>query len=368
MTTVTLSDGTVLDMDSRWLRSCCRCELCGDSTAGIRWFSPSDVGSDISATSTWADGAAVHVVWSDGHTSLFDAEQLVELMTSEIPGRAPRRSLLDGVPVVTYDDCLTDDAALFAAQTALHEVGAVHMPGAPAAPHGTAELANRFGPVRVTSYGEVQTFITKSTPKTAAETVKAQHPHTDEPYRYSPPGFLFFHSVVSGPVGEGTTVLADGFAAADQLRRVNPAAFEVLTSTPIPFHREHASEVHFETRSLPITLASDGSIEAVRFNHRCLAPLDPRTPRLTELLDALASFCAIFESPANQIAIHLNAGDMLAFDNHRTMHGRSSFGENVDRHLRSCNVDRDAVHSGFRVLSRRLTGAVPTGLAQGPTT
>ena len=368
MMKVTLQDGSGLELDELWLRSCCRCEECGDSTAGIRWLTPSDLDPDVTAASVHAEHGAVHVMWSDGHLSAFDATWLVETMDQGTVQVTSAKSVLDGVPVVGYGDCMADDQALLAAHTALHEVGVVHLPGGPVAPQGTAELAGRFGPVRTTSYGAVQTFVTKSAPKTAAETVKAQHPHTDEPYRYSPPGFLFFHSVAAAPVGEGTTLLVDGFAAAEQLRRDDPDSFELLTTTRIPLHREHAGEVHFEARSVPITLGSDGSIEGIRFNHRCLAPLNPNADNVTDILGALGAFCSIFESAENQIAIHLNSGEMLAFDNHRIMHGRTAFGHNVHRHLRSCNVDRDAVHSSYRVLANRLTKTVPTGLAQGPTT
>ncbi|MCA0010558.1 TauD/TfdA family dioxygenase [Mesorhizobium sp. B292B1B] len=46
---------------------------------------------------------------------------------------------------------------------------------------------------------------------------------------------------------------------------------------------------------------------------------------------------------------------MLVFDNQRVLHGRTAFDPTLAvRHLRSCNVDRDGVHSAFRTLARRF--------------
>lgn len=52
---------------------------------------------------------------------------------------------------------------------------------------------------------------------------------------------------------------------------------------------------------------------------------------------------------------HQFAGKQRAYAGDRGMHGRTEFDPTLAvRHLRSCNLDRDGVHSAFRTLARRF--------------
>ena len=360
--------GTSVTVSQRWLRSICICSECGDSTAGLRWLSPAESPRHPEALSTNETAGALDVRWSDGHRSTFDSQWLLAATTSS-EGTVEPTLATSKIDWCRYEDCLESDETLLDALHAVNTAGVVGFRGAPADPSDTVALARRFGPVRTTSYGEVQDFTTKPNPKTAAETSREQQPHTDEPFRYYPPGFLFFHSIAAAPVGQGSTTLVDGFDAAEQLRLADPASFTRLATNTVTFHRRHGTEVHFETTSTVFTLDDGDRLAAVRFNPRCLAPLDLRANDVDGMLESLGAFAAIVESPANQLTIHLEPGDVLAFDNHRMMHGRTAFDAKAVRHLRSCNVDRDAVHSTYRVLAQRFAATQPRiRLAQGPTT
>ena len=50
----------------------------------------------------------------------------------------------------------------------------------------------------------------------------------------------------------------------------------------------------------------------------------------------------------------LSAGDVVVVDNHRVMHGRSSFDQRSKRRLRTCTTDRDEFHGYWRDLAYRL--------------
>lgn len=357
--------GTTISADARWLRACCRCDECGDSSAGLRWFSPSGL-TEVAAVDLTLDDSTLHVHWNDGHRSRFDRAVLeARLVPTAAPTIEAGPNLLD-LPLVPRDHAAvcTDDEALHAAIDELVRHGVTRFRSTPPGAEHTARLARRFGPIRTTSYGEVQEFRTVANPKTAAETGRAQTPHTDEPFRYSPPGYLFFHSAEAAPEGEGSSLLVDGVEAARHLRAADPEAFEVLATVPIRLHRRHADEVDFETRACVLTLDAAGEPSGVRLNTRCLADLDPHEPRLGALLHALAAYTRIIESPEHQRIVHLHAGDMLAFDNHRIMHGRTAFSDRWPRHLLSCNVDRDAVHSTWRVLAA-AHGSAPAVLSAG---
>lgn len=369
----TTVDGESVSADPRWLRSTCRCVECGDSSAGLRWFSPSTLAAQGSTDVDrfTLDNGELHVVFGDGHVSAYDRAELEHRLRSFPEPSASGKvgdSLVDALLAAhDFESCMTNDDALFVAIDELVRLGITRFTGAPQEPSGTAEFAERFGPVRHTSYGPVQEFKTVANPRTAAETGRAQIPHTDEPYRYNPPGFLFFHSAVAGPEGQGSSLFVDGFAAAEELRRTNLDAFETLATVPVPVHRLHEDDVHFLTESRVITIGPDDTLEAIRLNTRCFADLDPTDSRTGEVLDALAALVAIIELPHQQRVLHLHAGDMVAFDNHRVMHGRTAFSDSTARHLLSCNVDRDAVHSTWRVLSAQR-GHAAGRLPQGPST
>lgn len=347
-----LVGGAERSFDAALVRSWCRCGECGDTTTGKRWVSPTDIPADVQPARVEQSGSRVQVDWSDGHRSAFD----LDLVIAPMPAGGPSPSMPIG-PIPRFDHAalMADDAVLFDAVGALATAGVIHVVDGPAEAVATVPFAERFGPIRVTSYGQVQVFITDTEARTAAHTGVGQHPHTDEPFRYCPPGFLFFHSVESAPPGEGTSTLVDGFAAAERLRATDPAAFDWLAATPVEFHRRHEHDVSFSTRSRVITTSpEDGAVEALRINHRCLAPVDPDGADARRTLEAIRALSEIVEDPDNHTRLHLEAGEFLVFDNHRIMHGRTAFSDVHPRHLRSCNVDRDEVHSRYRVLGEQL--------------
>jgi gamma-butyrobetaine dioxygenase len=267
--------------------------------------------------------------------------------------------LTDRLPQVDAAAARDDDATLYNALASLRDFGIVRLTDAPSDAEATAAIAERFGPIRTTSYGKLQDLISTPDPKVAGQTARAQVPHTDEPFRYGPPGVIFFHCVEAGADGGGTSLMVDGFQVAERLRTEHPDAYELLSREPLPFHREHAGEVSFQAEGRAICLDRAGRVTGLRFNDRCLAPPELPRERADALLDALARLVEQVRDPANQVRIHLQPGDVLAFDNHRVLHGRTEFDPNrARRHLRSCHVDRDAVHSAARVLASRFDPAM----------
>jgi len=221
---------------------------------------------------------------------------------------------------------------------------------------------------RETSYGRVFDLISKPDSRVAGETSRAQLAHTDEPFRYSPPGFILFHAIKTAAESGGTSIMVDGFKVAQKLKEARPEAFDLLTSAGITHRRQHEGEVHFETESHVISLDVEGFVTGIRFNDRCLV-LQPGDPARTEaLLDAIGAFSALLEEESLQYRHQLKPGELLIFDNGRVLHGRTEFDPSIGmRHLRSCNIDRDAVHSAFRTLAARFAPQEATDvLYQGP--
>jgi len=357
--------GGVNRLHARWLRTACRCEHCGDTRPGLRWLTPADVPTNArpAEVAVTDGGGRLEVVWADGHRSAYKAAWLAKAAYDDAGNRArwrlrPRTwdaGMRRRLRAVDHGAAMADDAALFEALCALRDDGIVRLTNGPKEASGTADIAERFGPVRATSYGRVQDLISRPDPKVAGETARAQVPHTDEPFRYSPPGFIFFHCIKSGAEGGGTSIMVDGFHVAERLRREAPEAFDLLTRRAVTHHRVHPGEVAFQAEGHAICLDREGAVTGIRFNDRCLAPPECPSEEMDSLLDALARFVDQVRDPDNQLRILLQPGDVLVFDNQRILHGRTAFDPNLaERHLRSCHVDRDAVHSRCRALALRF--------------
>ncbi len=65
-------------------------------------------------------------------------------------------------------------------------------------------------------------------------------------------------------------------------------------------------------------------------------------------------FCQLLESRQFTTELKLDAGDLIAFDNRRVLHARTSFSADADRHLQGCYIDMDAVHSRARVAKAEM--------------
>ncbi|WP_198021692.1 TauD/TfdA family dioxygenase [Mesorhizobium sp. WSM3224] len=360
---VEFDDGSAGQLSMRWLRLACECETCGDTASGKRWLTPADVPADARATSIEiSSGGKMDVVWQDGHVSRFAASFLAAhagrvgdpgaerfrpvLWSSNLAGR---------LGCFAFDAVVEDDEALFQSLRALRDHGIAMLTGVPAEPEATLRVAGRYGPVRETSYGKVFDLISRPDARVAGETARAQIPHTDEPFRYSPPGFIFFHAIRTGAGSGGTSLMVDGFQVAERMRRDTPHLFDLLARHGVTFHREHAGDVFFSAEAHVISLDASGAVTGIRYNDRCLAPQAGSIEEIDGLIEALAELTRLICNPADQFQHQLQPGEVLVFDNQRVLHGRTAFDPTrAVRHLRSCNLDRDGVHSAFRTLARRF--------------
>ena len=75
--------------------------------------------------------------------------------------------------------------------------------------------------------------------------------------------------------------------------------------------------------------------------------------------DALRRWSRLLDDPRRTLTVPLRSGDLLLFDNHRMLHGRTPFelGAQGRRVLRGCYLHRDDVASRRAVLRRSATTA-----------
>jgi gamma-butyrobetaine dioxygenase len=278
----------------------------------------------------------------DGHVGVYSTEMLVarpDPTTSMTPLRAVRR--------IGFEE-LDSPAGMGTWLTTLLGEGAVIVEGTPNISGEVVRLAERIGYARPTNFGTIFDVESKPDPNNSAYTAAGLDLHSDLANYANPPDFQFLHTLANDAVG-GDTMLADGVAVARQLRTTHLAAFELLSTRPVPF-RFHDADDDLRHAAPVIGLDSGGEPTTIRFNN-WLRDVDPAATEA--FYDAYLALWALLRDPTNVITLRLAAGDTLCFDNNRVLHGRTSFDpQSGRRHLQGCYVDRDMVVSRLRVLRR----------------
>jgi gamma-butyrobetaine dioxygenase len=199
-------------------------------------------------------------------------------------------------------------------------------------------------------------------PANLAFTSRAIAPHTDNPYRDPVPTLQLLHCLRSADIG-GDSGLVDGFAAAAELRRADPASFRVLTTTAWPF--AYVDKTTSLRASQPlISLTPDGRITAIRLNNRSMGPLRLPFAQAEAAYGAYRAWASLVARPEFLLTLRLTPGDCLIFDNTRILHARTAFAPPAavvppgpgpvaaERHLQGCYADIDGLLSALAVLRR----------------
>ncbi|MEQ9490815.1 MAG: TauD/TfdA family dioxygenase [Alphaproteobacteria bacterium] len=219
-------------------------------------------------------------------------------------------------------------------------------------------IADRFGPIRRTHFGDV--FDIRSTPqdnlgnreKVGATAHNAQAPHTDESYRHGPPGISVFHCLKPHPGGQGASIFLDGFKAAERLRMTNPDAFSLLSTTPVMYRAERNAEERFRTWQRMIATDHNGAVRGVAVSDRTLAPLSLPEDRIEPAYRAIRAFEEQLAATDLMFERLLEPGEVVIFDNHRILHARRAFDPMAgERHLQQVAVDREEFHNVMRLLA-----------------
>ncbi|RKE21725.1 TauD/TfdA family dioxygenase [Streptomyces sp. TLI_171] len=344
-----------------WLRDNCPCTECRDPRSGQKRFQINDLPDDLAATEATEDATGLTVLWSDGHRSHYPAgrdgaEEDGDHRTEHAKHLWQAADWARGLPEADWAAYLADPEEQIAVLAAVRRSGFVVLRGVPVAEGEVLAVARSFGYVRETNYGELFDVRVEAGATNLAFTDVAIAPHTDNPYRDPVPTLQLLHCLANEAVG-GDSGLVDGFRAAALLRDQDPAAFDLLTRTPVPFrYRDRSADLTAEKPL--IGLDPRGAIREVRFNNRSVSTLrGPVGAELDAFYAAYRAFAAITLRPELQLEFRLGPGDCLIFDNTRLLHARTAFEQAGRRHLQGCYADLDSLSSTLSVL-RRNTAAL----------
>lgn len=360
--TVEWRDGRTSEFASLWLRDNVRADR--DPHSGQRLVDIVDVPAEPRIRSARCENGSVRVEW-EGEARCADFD--LGWLAAQASGGAARRPELktrlwpEGARLdaqrdfawLDYGAAQADPRARLEWLTRLAQDGIAFLRGVPCTASAILAAVAPIGRVAETNYGQLFDVRSVAQPENLAYSDLGLGLHTDNPYREPVPGFQALHALVTSPEG-GDSLFADGWALAAHLRDSAPDAFRLLTTTAVPFHyRSNDADLYAE-RPL-IQVSCRGDVTAVHYNNRSIAPLEPGTPGAIEFYAAYRRFAALLREARFQLRLKLTDGDLVVFDNQRTLHGRTAFtSAKHPRHLQGCYLTRDSVYSETAVLRRRL--------------
>ena len=357
-------DGERTEFASLWLRDNCAADR--DPRNGQRLVDITDVPPEPKLRAVAADGDSLVLEWEgEPRTAAFALGWLAEQSRGREATRPeleigrwldgatlePRQRFAFGAHAAIRDD----PAARLDWLTRLVQDGIAFLTDVPCTDRQILAAAALMGHVQETNYGLLFDVRSVARPENLAYSDYGLGLHTDNPYRDPVPGFQALHVLVASPEG-GDSIFADGFALAEHLREADPGAFDVLSRTPVPFHyRSRDADLYAETPL--IRLSAAGEVCAVHYNNRSIAPLRPTGCDLRRFYAAYRRFALLLREPRFQARLKLEDGDLVVFDNQRTLHGRTAFSSvRYPRHLQGCYLTRDSVYSRVGLLRRELGG------------
>jgi alpha-ketoglutarate-dependent taurine dioxygenase len=306
-------------------------------------------------------GSAVRIEWEDeaGGAS-FDLDWLAAQAAAIAGERAlPQPRLwLEGSRLDAARDFAWASLAAARADTGLQASwlsrlvteGIAFLSDVPAEPGTLLATMPLVGQVAQTNYGLLFDVRAVPQPENLAYSDRGLGLHTDNPYREPVPGFQALHVLIAAPDG-GESLFADGFAVAAQLRQEDPAAFELLARTPVPFTYRSRNAALRAERPL-IQLSGRDEIVAVHYNSRSIQPLPFAAEAAERYYRAYRRLALLLREPRHMMRFMMRAGDLVVFDNQRILHGRTGFASaRHPRHLQGCYLTRDSVFSRAALLA-----------------
>ncbi|HAC62133.1 MAG TPA: hypothetical protein DCF68_01010 [Cyanothece sp. UBA12306] len=361
------ADGHCSTFHYLWLRDNCYCSKCGDPSHGAKRFRIVDVPLDIEPLSvSWDSGNTLEILWKpDGHKSIYNANWLRQhcYSATERQHRQHRpilwnRNIINHLPQIDYQEAKTSDQSRLQLLEYLRDYGICFVRNVLPQTGELESFAQSFGPLLETNYGRVFEIIVdpEESQKSVANSQINLIPHTDDAYQYAPPGIIFFHCLMANNDGSGQSTFVDGFQIAEILGQEDSEAFDLLCRYEVPFRKYYSDRIDMRFSSPVFCLDSDGNLKEVRISNLFPAPLDLPEEIIEPFYLAYRKLMQFYTDPRYCLKQGLQPGDLVMFDNHRILHGRTAIGiKNQRRHLRYCSIDRDYFHSWWRLLDRNLS-------------
>ncbi|XP_068627941.1 trimethyllysine dioxygenase, mitochondrial-like [Battus philenor] len=329
--TIHFSNDQIIDYVYIWLRDHCRCSVCYRSDTQQRiqhLFHIPD--SDISDLKF--DKDRVYITWDDNHESVYQADFLIQfdynkwiLKQRHNPVLWQGDKIAEKVAKTSFQEFLnSSDTARYVFQSLL-DYGIALIENVEPTEAGTEKVCNALGGIQHTMYGTTWIVHQKFEHADVAYTDMSLACHTDLTYSTEAAGLQIFQSLGHTEGSGGENFLVDGFYCAQRLKKEFPEDYKFLTNFDVDF--EYIEKGHNQRHSAPvITVDKMDEIKQIRFNNYDRASMAfSNREDCRAYYRSLKNLLKYFEDPSNQWKIKLKPGTVLALDNFRILHGRTSY-------------------------------------------
>ena len=342
-----------------WLRDHCQCEQCLHPLTKQRLINTFEIPRNIRSMAIEQSKQGLTIHWNhQAHTSFYEWSWLhrhsysPRLQQTLLP---PKELWNCGIqrapPLVEYNAVMKSDEGVAEWTAKIEKYGFCFVNGVPVNPESTEKLLRRIAFIRTTHYGDFWDFTSNLAKADLAYTSTKLDAHTDATYFTDPVGLQLLHLLEFDGIG-GETLLVDGFRAAQTLRDEDPAAYRILSQTPVPAHCAGNQETFIQPSVVNPILMHDrdsGQLEQIRWNNGDRSVMNQWTdPDSVPLFyDAIRTWNEILTRKDSELWTQLRPGRALIFDNWRVLHGRSAF----SGHRRLCGgyINRDDYMSRLRL-------------------
>ena len=353
--TLTWRDGGEARIPYLWLRDNCDCAACRIAQTSEKRFDVASVPAnlrpwEVSLGEGPDAGAALELVWPDGHRTRYLAVDLWRLTHGEPQplrywGRRFRPRTFD------YAQFLGDDATAAAFIEEFLVAGACIIVGAPTEPGSLETLAPRLGPLREVVFERIHNVAIDPHGYNIAHTAENVPPHNDMVSYSWPPSVQALHMLVNDCDG-GDSIIVDGFRALAGLRRKSPALFDALCEVEVPFRLFSEDDETHATNPM-VQLDGHGAVRMLRFSNQTMQAVPLSEPKLPVFYRAYRALSQRLHAPAAQARFRLAAGHILIVAGHRVLHGRAPLTGQGARHLQDGYFEHDNVRNHLVVLKRK---------------
>ncbi len=330
-----------------------------DPDTNQRLYEPSSINLNIKISSASILGKSLNIEFDDGTKGVYNVEEILNELDEKknkrgpLPDRILWNSKLEKIPEALYEENMIEKETMLKLLIDFYKFGFVIIKNLPTKDKYLLRFVRTLGPVKATNFGEYFDVISKPNPNDLAYKPIALPPHTDNPYRKPiAPGIQFLHCL-KNEVSGGYSTLVDGFAVADYIKANDIKAFDSLTQTSLRY-RFQDKDIILENWGELIELDREGDYKQVRYSTRVdfVPPIDQE--ELDIFYKARKLLSDLYSSSQFEIKFKLKPGDVMMFDNHRLLHGRTSYDSNEgSRHLQGCYLDFDSTDGKLRHLSRK---------------
>ena len=256
-------------------------------------------------------------------------------------------------PSFDGNEALNNDHVMVQWLEALRDYGVARLTGLPQQDGLLMKIVETIGTVRESNFGRMYTLEIKEDPDSNAFTSDSLLQHIDMPTRECPHGLQFLfcrNNTTSG--GEG--IYADGYRIAEDLKQEDPETYQALCE--INWEYNNRSKTSSYRASGPvIERDKNGKTTGIRYNTWLRAPLKASLTDQNRGYKSYRIFASKAQDPKYQMMFRYNQGDLLAFDNRRTLHGRNGYdAKGGIRFIEGIYADRDDLYSAIRSMKRRL--------------